>query len=457
MTKINRNDPCFCGSGKKYKKCCLRKKEEQEQKQRVKKQSTTKALDYIAENYPEIILKAVQLLRGRYTEKEFSEIIEKFSEDFIGQLINEFSLIDYEDEGLNATLLEQYLNDKGAELNKDESKYLLALTNTYKSLYEVLEIKKGESILLQDYFSKQKFLVKEKAGTEQMVKWDLIFARLENVDNINYITGVVISFPREADYQLAELKKVYQKNKKIFKKKKLPKEDQLFIFRHSITPLIFLNIIDYYTNFKRTLVNKEGDLFEFCRAESKVTNYEETKKYLDKNFELVSEEPKELVYNLLDRVNSIIASFYLKKEKLVVEVNSKKRLEKIKKEHLKNLFYCTKDWQSEIKDVDETLEEYRDKKPLGAEEKNEIPEEIKKEVAKEFFEDYYKKWFNMPIPLLGNLTPREASKKKSAKPKLIELLKLIENRREKGAKNDQDLNSARIDIEMIKKELGIEY
>ena len=24
--KIGRNDPCYCGSGKKYKKCCLNKK-----------------------------------------------------------------------------------------------------------------------------------------------------------------------------------------------------------------------------------------------------------------------------------------------------------------------------------------------------------------------------------------------------------------------------------------------
>jgi tetratricopeptide (TPR) repeat protein len=28
MTKLNRNAPCPCGSGKKYKKCCLRKDEE---------------------------------------------------------------------------------------------------------------------------------------------------------------------------------------------------------------------------------------------------------------------------------------------------------------------------------------------------------------------------------------------------------------------------------------------
>ena len=28
MNKIGRNDPCYCGSGKKYKKCCLAKDEE---------------------------------------------------------------------------------------------------------------------------------------------------------------------------------------------------------------------------------------------------------------------------------------------------------------------------------------------------------------------------------------------------------------------------------------------
>ena len=26
MVKIGRNDPCPCGSGKKYKRCCMKKK-----------------------------------------------------------------------------------------------------------------------------------------------------------------------------------------------------------------------------------------------------------------------------------------------------------------------------------------------------------------------------------------------------------------------------------------------
>jgi len=42
MTKISRNAPCPCGSGKKYKKCCLQKDEAQSINQRVSLHSSEK-------------------------------------------------------------------------------------------------------------------------------------------------------------------------------------------------------------------------------------------------------------------------------------------------------------------------------------------------------------------------------------------------------------------------------
>jgi tetratricopeptide (TPR) repeat protein len=38
MAKVGRNDPCHCGSGKKYKKCCQPKEEAAEHEQLVKDQ-----------------------------------------------------------------------------------------------------------------------------------------------------------------------------------------------------------------------------------------------------------------------------------------------------------------------------------------------------------------------------------------------------------------------------------
>jgi hypothetical protein len=36
MSKLGRNDPCPCGSGKKYKQCCLAKDEAKEREARTK-------------------------------------------------------------------------------------------------------------------------------------------------------------------------------------------------------------------------------------------------------------------------------------------------------------------------------------------------------------------------------------------------------------------------------------
>lgn len=43
MTKIKRNDPCLCGSGKKYKRCCLQKEEQQRREQVIKEQQEQQA------------------------------------------------------------------------------------------------------------------------------------------------------------------------------------------------------------------------------------------------------------------------------------------------------------------------------------------------------------------------------------------------------------------------------
>ncbi|MEW6408281.1 MAG: SEC-C metal-binding domain-containing protein [Patescibacteria group bacterium] len=451
MPKIGRNDSCPCGSGKKYKKCCLLKEEEKENQQEIKVRSTQKAFDYIDEKYPQIIEKVSLLLLGPYLE-DIKKKPDLIPPDFLHQLINEYMLIDFEDEELDTTLLKIYLKEQGPNLSPDELKYLNALVNTFKTLYEVLEIKEDREVLLQDYFSKQKFLVKEKLGTKNFVKWDLIFARIEKINNFYYLTGPVVGFPREADFQLNELKKIYKKEKKLYKNNQ---EMWLFDFRHLMTPLIFQQLIDYYINFKLTIINKEGDLFTFCQAKSQITNYDEIKRYLSENFELASDEPKEKVYSWLDKNNSVIASFYLRRNELIIETNSEERLKRIKRNYIKKLLSWTKNWQYTIKDIDATLAEHKDEEVSSSQ--DEVSLEIADQIAKDFLKKHYKKWLDMPIPMLDNLTPREAAKQKTAKGKLVELLKLMENRRERGAREDSQLNPEWVDIEKIKKELGVEY
>ena len=45
MSTIGRNDPCHCGSGKKYKKCCMAKDESDELTQFKKSNNQFSTLD----------------------------------------------------------------------------------------------------------------------------------------------------------------------------------------------------------------------------------------------------------------------------------------------------------------------------------------------------------------------------------------------------------------------------
>src|SRR5439155_480926 len=67
----------------------------------------------------------------------------------------------------------------------------------------------------------------------------------------------------------------------------------------------------------------------------------------------------------------------------------------------------------------------RDRRPTGP--GDEVPPEVAAEVVSEFYERHYRGWLDEPLPALDGRTPRQAAGLKSARPKLISLLKEMEN------------------------------
>jgi hypothetical protein len=53
-----------------------------------------------------------------------------------------------------------------------------------------------------------------------------------------------------------------------------------------------------------------------------------------------------------------------------------------------------------------------------------IPAEQAREALRLFYEDRYRKLVDEPVPMLGNVTPREASLRPELRPRLIELMKI---------------------------------
>lgn len=51
-----------------------------------------------------------------------------------------------------------------------------------------------------------------------------------------------------------------------------------------------------------------------------------------------------------------------------------------------------------------------------------IPETMEKSIKKSVLSDYYVQWLDMEIPMLGNISPRQASKTEDGRKKINELL-----------------------------------
>lgn len=83
--KANRNDPCPCGSGKKYKKCCLTKDEEKRQETFAKSKELGRELNNGKyDNYSYTRLKELfDTYTGNeeYFEEDRSEFDKWFEED----------------------------------------------------------------------------------------------------------------------------------------------------------------------------------------------------------------------------------------------------------------------------------------------------------------------------------------------------------------------------------------
>jgi hypothetical protein len=60
-----------------------------------------------------------------------------------------------------------------------------------------------------------------------------------------------------------------------------------------------------------------------------------------------------------------------------------------------------------------------------------VPAEVQAQVVSSYYERYYRKWVDTALPALGGRTPRQAASLKSVRPKLIALLKGMENAAER--------------------------
>ncbi len=160
MNKTGRNDPCPCGSGKKFKQCCmndnvvnLQQKKVDREMQNLREKISLNLLDFDSH-----LFKAMEdhPLKDPFQPEELPE------DDPIMSFLLEWIILDYRcPQGRNA--VELILEEN----KKQYPEEIRSWPQFYLSLYVFREFRPGEGVLLEDRYSGKVFLMR---GSEDVLK-----------------------------------------------------------------------------------------------------------------------------------------------------------------------------------------------------------------------------------------------------------------------------------------------
>lgn len=208
-----RNEPCACGSGKKYKVCCLiqdeQEKAEIEKWKRFDTWVIRKGMALLTESKDLDIGSLIKFYFGKKRDAEARRygITEQDMEELNEWLMNDYYAPDEPTPYALGRLLAQ------DTLSKDERKLVEARMKAPKSVYLVTFIKKGTGALLRNLFDQTEMFVHDVMLSKSTQPGYAVFLRVFSAGNYYFISGGNMSYPpMYLDEKLKEIEKAYKKS-----------------------------------------------------------------------------------------------------------------------------------------------------------------------------------------------------------------------------------------------------
>lgn len=477
--KVGRNDPCICGSGKKYKKCCGREliaPVEDFEWRRIRKLEgrifDEHLFPYALDEFPKEVMETAFV---EFLTVDLPDTIDPktlFAQFFMPWFVFNWIIEDRFDlESINpeATIAENYLHQNSSKLNEEERRFIEEMNKTYYSFYKVLKIIPEKAIVVEDLLLGSHPTLKEKEGTKSLNPGDIIFNRILTFKGQSISVGMApYTLPSFCLKGVHEIKKEFKKQfrKRTLTPQFLREDGNYYLLDHYFEGLEAL-----YNQPMPEILNGEGESFEITKSYFKTNiSVEESLKRLlpmtvDEPVEdLLSQAKKDETGRILelsmpwareeDRQKDMfspLGNIFLKPEWIILEANSKERAEQGKELILKYGEGVFEFQKMLIENIDAAMadakKEQQDKNLLDLEN---IPDDLQ-EKLQELGNQHWEKWFDLAIPALGNKTPREASKSKKGREAIETLLKDYELADQSRKKNDP----FKADIDYLKSKLGL--
>lgn len=364
----------------------------------------------------------------------------------------------------NRNVTDDYLARRGWRESPAGRRYLQQLRDSVLSVYEAVAVSPGKYCELVDLVRGGKIIrVHEHMGTQNMVKWDRIAARVLNTNGQRTFSGGILPFPHEASQDLLTLltklrkqfdKKHLRKGKKGAKTNLPSSENPDYSFLRdacpSFTSTWLIHVLEQLQKPLPEIVNRDGDSLVF--SETRFPFLPERADEIAKRLNAAADwerdslqtdawiwlaEPSTnakrsrdgLAFNTsLEGQRPISGTLELKSGVLTLLTNSLELAERgtdILEELLHNLIGPA---LSLLQTPEQLLagqpQQDSDRK---CEPTENIDRNIEAEIIHRTLDQHYHRCLDEPIPALDNKTPRQCVRSKTGRKKVIEWLKLLEN------------------------------
>lgn len=456
MNKPGRNDPCPCGSGKKYKHCCMNA-QQAESPLELRWRRVRRAIEGMAST----LLSYGGKRYGRTLLDEAWETFWPFEEDeafdpetphlpvFMPWLFFDW-LPDPRDTGLDPavldglTLAQAWLQDNARRADPVLVEYVQACCAAPFSFYDIVSVQPGLGATLRDIFNGEEIEVRERSASGQMRAGDILFAKLARLNDIVLIEGMTpVMIPPDRRGPIQTLRKRMVRGKKALTPTVLREWDLDMLWTYH-------EIVDPILNPRRPqLQNTDGDPFvphklvfdigspqeafdalaDLCITATREELLEDARRDGDGRLAGIAIDwqkagnAKHKSWN-----NTVMGKIDIDGGRMTVEMNSENRalqFRKLVEVRLPAARYRT----MSIEPVESMLAERAQRPPTAAERQAEKEQEAfnaqpeVQAMIREEMRRHYREWLDMKIPLLGNKTPRQAVRSRDGR-ELVEGLLL---------------------------------
>jgi hypothetical protein len=382
---LGRNEPCWCGSGRKYKKCHLGR-EQLPLAERVG-WLYAKAIQHVLFTGWRELLAEVGYKRCRYPLDDPESLSAAMGDPLV----------------LDAVLFEggafeDFLEVRGSLLPDDERLLAEQWLLVERSVFEVEQVRRGEGVAVRDVRTGDIHDVRERTASRQLKPLQLICARVvPAADSSQFFGGVEPVALHERDALV----------------------DLLDAGPDPVTLVAYLSS----RSAPPVLTNTEGDPLAICEATVRVGDPAGIEAALDDAYDRVEDDegqPQWFEHVANQGMPRIRASMVLDGETLRLDANSEKRMDRVLTTlaRLDPTMTVLADSRRPIRDAREAAELAK-QMPIP---EGDASDSALTAVLDEFIRDYETKWLDEPIPALDGHTPRQAADDPTRRGDLIKLL-----------------------------------